>query len=797
MLISLEWLSDYVDISNISAEKFENEMVLSGTNSEGAINTKKHIDNVVVTQIVDIKKHPEADRLFICMAKLGEDESDVIQVLTAAKNMKVGDYVPLAKSNSVLADGSKIKKSKMRGEVSNGMFCSYQELGFSENVIPKEDLDGLLVFKEKFAYDQPIVDALKLDDTVIDFEITPNRSDCLSVIGIAKEAAATFDIEFKREVHKLTTEYDDVNNFASVEVLDNEICNRYSARVITDVKIEPSPMWMQIRLMKAGIRPHNNIVDITNYVMLEYGQPIHAFDLDKLEEKKIIVRKAKKSEKMITLDAVERSLDSDMLVICDAKQPVAIAGVMGGEFSGISNETKNLLIEVANFDKSSIRETSKKLGLRSESSSRYEKGVSPDLVPEASMRICELVEKLNCGRVVKGIIDFYENPKETKTIELRVDRVEKILGEPLNAQEISKYLTRLECKVEMDSDVLKVSVPHYRLDLLTEIDLIEEVARIYGYNNLKSELCLNETVGGRSPRQNLNGMIKEFLVGFGLQEVVSYSFMSPKVLSKLQLSDNHEFMNLLTITNPLGEEYSIMRPTLISNMLNMISYNFRHKAQAFRAFEIGNVFNKKDEKYDFEREKLCIAICSADDDFYSLKSILDRLFTKINLLNVVYKTNTENPLFHTGRCADLKFLDDVIGTIGEIHPVVLDNFGISKRCYVVELDMNLIFTNRVKNTKYTPLPTYPAATRDIAIIVDDEVTNGDIVESIKSSGAKYLYDLSLFDVYRGEQLEKGKKSMAYALSFRSSDATLNEEEIQKDYNTILKRLSDDFNAKLR
>lgn len=795
MLISLEWLKDYVNLDGITPEKFEEEMVLTGTNSEGLKNMAEHIENIAVCQLMKIGKHPEADRLSICMAKLDPNSEEYTQVLTAATNVKEGDFVPLAKHNSRLADGTKIKKNKMRGEISNGMFCSYQELGFEESVVPKSAQTGLLVLGDEFSHGQDIIDALKLDDGIVDFEITPNRPDCLSVLGIAREAAATFDREFHKPDTSIADTHGDIHEYVKIEVQEGELCHRYTGRVITDVVVKPSPMWLQIRLMKLGIRPINNIVDITNYVLLEYGQPIHAFDLDKLKGNKIIVRRANDGEKVVTLDEVERKLDGDMLLICDEESPVAIAGIMGAGNSGVSEETKNLLIEVATFDKASIRESSKKLGLRSESSSRFEKGVPAEIADEASKRVCHLIEKLGAGKIVEGVIDIYPQHREIPVIDVRIAKINSLLGLDLNIDEIKKALIRLECEVaEFDGSILKVQTPYHRLDLLEEIDIVEEVARIYGYNNLESSLPQNEVVGMRNEYQNFSEKTFELLVAQGLYEFKTYSFTGMKELNKLgvEIPEGER----LCISNPLSEEYGVMRNTLIANVLNSVSYNLKRNNERILGFELGNTF-KKVEGEPVETMKLCLAICHSGADFFEIKGVLENLFENLHIAARRYVATMENPIFHIGRCADIVVDEKVIATVGEISPDVLSNFEIKKRVYVAEINFDALFAHRNLDCKYIPLPKYPASSRDMAVVVDEEITNQELLDKILEFGGKYLEEARLFDIYRGDQVEEGKKSMAYSLSFRSLDKTLVDTDVNESFDHILKALQESFDARLR
>lgn len=801
MLISLEWLKEYVDISDINPKDLAEKLVLTGTNLEDMLDMGSLIDNIAVCEIVNIVPHPNADKLSICTAKLGEEEEKHIQVLTAAKNMKVGDYIPLAKVNSKLADGTIIKKSKMRGEESNGMFCSYQELGFKENVVPKNALEGLLILSEKFPYDMDIKEALNLKDTVIDFEITPNRADCLSVLGIAREAAVTLNKELKIPDVSIKNEKGNINDYIKVNV-KSDLCERYIVKMVENVRIKPSPMWLQIRLMKAGVRPINNIVDITNYVLMELGQPSHAFDLSKLEGNELNIEMASNNEEFITLDLENRKLDDSILMIKDKVKSVAIAGIMGGQYSGISDTTNRILLEVACFEKSNIRKSSKKLGLRSESSSRFEKGIDIENCKFAMDRICHLIELLDAGDIVGGSIDVYNKKYDKKIVKIRLQKIRDLIGEEISNDVIIDIIEKIGCKIINHDEILSVEVPSYRLDLEKEVDFVEEVARFYGYNNLTFDLPSNKNISKKTKEQKVYDEVLETLIKNGFYEFKTYSFTSPKMIEKLKFDEERK-NEIIKILNPLGEEFSIMRNNIISNLLDVVSYNLKRQNNVIKGFEIGNIFIKNDENaknvddYAIEKKQLCIIISDINSDFYKLKFIIEKIFNVLKIKNYEIKTNTKASLYHSGRCANIEILGENIGILGEINPLIAENYDIKERIYALELDFDKLVEYSNFDVKHIPLPKYPKATRDIAIIVNDDVTHYDIKENIESLGIKILENIELFDIYRGENIGENKKSMAYSLSFRDKSDTLNEEQIKKAYDKIVNKLVNDLSAILR
>lgn len=798
MLVPVKWLSEYVDIKDIDVKVLEDKLIMSGSNTETVEETLPNVKNIVVGKIVKIEQHPDADKLKVLEIDLGEER---VQIVTGATNVIEGAYLPVCMVNSVLADKTKIKKGKLRGVESFGMLCSFQELGFENSVIPKPFIDGVWLLPKEYPLGRPIGDIEDLKDAVIEFEITPNRPDCLSLLGMARETAATFEKEMSYPDESIQNETGDANDYISIEIEDADLCPRYTGRVVTDVKIEPSPLWMQLRLMKAGMKPISNIVDITNYVLLEYGQPIHAFDLDTITDKKIIVRPAKAGEKITTLDDKERDLTEEMLLITDPSGPMALGGLMGGARTEVTEKTKSLLIEVANFNKKNIRKTSRDLMLRSEASSRYEKGVSPDLVIAASNRVCHLIEKLGAGKIVGGIVDVYPKKRVIDVIHLRHSKVNGVLGLTLSIDKIKELLERLEIKVTIDGDNLLCTPPHQRLDLLKEIDLIEEVARLYGYDVIPSTLFRGNEWGALTNGQQILKITREALVATGLNEITTYSFVSPKSLDAINLSEHSILRNAVKLLNPLGEEYSIMRTTLLPNLLEVLARNYKRSVKEASAFEVGNVFFPKQQplvELPIEKKTLVMGMYGEGKDFYTLKGSVEKLFETLGILNYKYETESAHSTYHPGRCANIVYGDNhVLGTIGEVHPNVLDNYDIEVPVIVAEIDFNMLLQLTRMVRKYEGVPRYPASTRDLAILVKEDTNNQDVLDIIHQYGGKLLESVEIFDVYKGSQIDAGYKSMAYALIFRAKDRTLVEEDVNKAMAKIFKNLEDKLEAELR
>jgi phenylalanyl-tRNA synthetase beta chain len=797
MLVPIKWLKEYVDI-DIDTKELVDKLTMSGSHVDSIENIDKGIDNVVVGKIEEIQNHPNADKLVITSVNIG---TEMLQIVTGAKNIRVGDYIPVALVGAKLPNGLKIKKSKLRGVESYGMLCSAQELGIPENLIPKEVKDGILILDKEYPLGQDINEVMGLYGEVIDVEVTPNRPDCLSLIGMARETAATLGKTLKYPEITIEKEEDDINQYInSVEVKDEDLCNRYYCRVVKDVKVEPSPLWLQRRIIEAGIRPINNIVDITNYVMLEMGQPLHAFDLDKIEEKSIIVRRANEGESIITLDDIERKLENSMLVIADGKKPVAIAGVMGGGNSEVSDSTKKILIESANFNGRSVRLTSRAVSLRTEASSRFEKDIDPNLAETACERVCQLIEKIGAGKVVKGYIDIYNDKPEERKIILRPDRIEKVLGVQIEIDKAIEILNSLEIKSKVVDGKIEATIPTFRRDLELEIDLIEEIGRIYGFDNIAPQPLVGTLTRGEKTRfRQIEDKVKESLMGMGLTEITTYSFISPKSFDKIRLPQGSMKRRYVEIMNPLGEDYSVMRTTLIPNILDVLSRNYKYGVEEAFIYEIGNTFIPKEfpvKSMPYQNRVICIGMYG-NIDFFDIKGVLEPLFSTLGISDYDYIMEDKHNTFHPGRTANIVKENYMIGIVGEIHPDILEDYGIKERVYIAELDLELMAFLTNLERKYRPLPKFPAITRDIAVVVDKEVMVKDIEKVILNNGQGLVESVELFDVYSGEQIPEGKKSVAYSIVYRSFERTLTDNEVTEVHNSIIKKLEQSLNAVLR
>ena len=796
MLVPLKWLKDYVDI-DISTKELANKLTMTGTKVEAIEDIGKDIQNVVVGKILSVDSHPNADKLVICKVDVG---NDVIQIVTGAPNVQAGQLVPVALHGALLPGGIKIKTGKLRGELSQGMLCSGEELGLTDADYPGAEVDGIMILNEDYPLGMDIKEALQLGGEVIEFEITSNRPDCLSVLGIAREAAVATKKTVKYPNIEVQKGIGSVEEEASVIVEDAKLCPRYCARVVKDVKIGPSPLWMRRRLAAAGVRPINNIVDITNYVMLELGQPMHAFDIDKVAQKTIIVRRARNGETLTTLDNQERKLDENTLIIADPEKPIALAGVMGGLDTEITDQTKNILFESALFDGGVVRSTAKRLGLRSEASSRFEKGLDIVNAEIALNRAVQLVQELGIGTVVEGMIDVCHGSLEIQTLEVPWKRINKLLGIELTVEEICDILNSLEFKVEYTSDILKVGVPSFRRDIEGVADLAEEVARIYGYNNIPMTLMEHSVAqASRTRKQILMDLAKETLAGAGLYEIVTYSFTSPKVYETIGFK-KEEYPPVVKIANPLGVDQSIMRTTLIPSVLEVLSRNFNRRIDDCRVFEIANVYIPKSTSADElpdEVPTLVIGEYGEGVDYYTIKGQVEVLLDVFGVMPKIKFVPGTHPSFHPGRTADIMLDKEKIGVIGEIHPKVAKNYKLENRVLVGELNLEQLIEYANTDKKYIPLPKYPAVTRDIAIVVDKKILSGEIEEIILKKGGRLLEKVELFDVYEGNQIPEGYKSMAYALSFRASDRTLKDEEVDELVDKIISELADKIDARLR
>ncbi|MCK5811468.1 MAG: phenylalanine--tRNA ligase subunit beta [Clostridiales bacterium] len=794
MKVPISWLADYVKIEG-NIKDYSDMMTMSGSKVEGYEKPFHEITNVVTGKITEITSHPDADKLVITKVDV---KTDLLQVVTGAKNISIGDIIPIALHNSTLPNGVVITKGKLRGVESNGMMCSIAELNLTKNDFPLASEDGIFILPKDTKLGVDIKEILGLDDTVVEFEITSNRPDCLSIIGLARESAVTIGKKFELpNISLLEKGKGTAKDYINVTIEDYELCKRYTGKVITDVIIKQSPLWMRKRLRDAGVRPINNIVDITNYVMLEYGQPMHAFDLNYLKEKNIVIRRAKENEIIHTLDDQKRILNTQNLVIADGDKAIAVAGVMGGANSEVNNDTTKILFESANFDGVSVRLTAKQLGLRTESSARFEKGLDPYNANKALLRACELVEKLDAGKVVPGIIDCYKELPAKKIVPFRPKKMNEFLGTSIKEQTMIDILTSLD--FEVDKGKMEIAIPTFRSDVEAWADISEEVVRFYGYNNIKASLQSGNraTQGIKTYEQRIRDTIRESMLAMGLMEIYTYSFTSRKVFDKLLLKDDSKLRETVVITNPLGEDFSIMRTTTIPEMLQVISHNYNRRIAKASFFETSNTYHPiKNEKLPLEKNILTMGLYG-DYNFYSIKGIIEKLADTLGITDVRFVADSNNPSYHPGRCAQIKVNEDVIGTIGEIHPDVADNFEVPKRSYIGELDIEKLYKLTSVLKSYKGLPKYPEVDRDLAMVVDESVLAYDIEQVIKSNGGDLLQNVTLFDVYRGEQVGENKKSMAYALSFRANDRTLTDEEVNKAVKEILSKLDSEIGAILR
>ena len=790
MKVPYNWIKDYVDI-NVTPVELGDKLTLTGSQLEEVIMQGDNIKNIVVCHIEEIKKHPDADRLSVCQVNIG---SEVIQIVTAATNMKEGDNVPVALHKAILADGTEIKKGKMRGEVSNGMFCSEEELGIAGD----EPIVGLMILPEDAPIGMDIKEYLGLNKAILDFDITSNRPDCLSMVGMARESAAALGLTYKMpDMRYKVTCSDNVENELSVEV-NSDKCRRYMARKIKNVKIEPSPKWMQERLLEAGVRPINNIVDITNFVMLEIGEPMHAFDRREITTNKIVVANAKDSEKFTTLDEVERTLTSDFICIKDTDKTVALAGIMGGLDSEIKEDTTEVIFECANFDGTNIRVNSKSLNLRTESSGRFEKDIDPNLAEEAMNRACLLINELKAGDVCTGTIDVYNKVKETGYLEVSVNWINKFLGTDISNEEMKKALDAVDLKTEIDGDTLKITVPTFRIDIAIKQDIAEEVARIYGYDKIPTTIVeVTPSRENKHKNEILREMVMEALFASGINQSISYSFVSPKVLDKIRVAEDSSLRDMIKIKNPLGEDFSVMRTSTIPSMMESLGRNYSRNNDYAKLFEIGKVYIKAEgEKLPVEKNVLTIGIYG-DCDFYHLKGVVENVIDSIGIKKAKYIRESENESFHPGKTAAISLRGNKVGVFGEIHPDVLENYDIETPCFVAEIDLDSLYQASNTTKKYTPIAKFPAATRDIAIVVDESTLAGDVEDTINKSGGNLVEKISLFDIYRGAQIEKGKKSMAYAIVYRDPQKSLTDKDVNKVHDRILQNLQKNLGAELR
>lgn len=793
MNLPMSWLNDYMDI-DVEPKEYADRLTMSGSKVEGYENMGESVQNVVAGKVLTCVDHPDSDHLHVCTVDAGTGE--VLQIVCGAPNVKAGIIVPVALVGAVLPDG-KIKKGKLRGVESCGMLCSHDELGITEDMLGYEPEYGILILPDDTPVGKDIRDIFGMNETVVEFEITSNRPDCFSIIGLARETAATFDKKFTIPEVKFSENNENIADTISVEVLDKDKCKRYCARMVKNVKIGPSPAWMQERLRACGVRPINNIVDITNYVLLEYGQPMHAFDLRDLADNKIIVRRAKDCEVIKTLDEQDRTLTSDDLVIADGRRAVAIAGVMGGFNSEVKDDTTTVIFESATFDGASVRLTAQRVGLRTEASSRYEKGLDYNNTVPAVERACQLVEELACGENIGGMIDVMGNVTDMKPLPFRPDKINAFLGTDISTEQMVKYFDALEIKTDLDN--MTVTPPSFRPDLEGEADIAEEIARFYGYDKIPVTLLSGEaTCGKKTDRQQAQDKIMETLTAMGMYEIYTYTFTSPSIFDKLNIPSESVLRNTVKISNPLGEDTSIMRTTTIASMLDILSRNYNYRNASAKLFEIGKVFIPTEEgKLPNEPFKITMGMYGDNADFFDLKGVCESLFNNLHVKGVKYEAVTDNPTFHPGRCAKISADGKTLGIIGEIHPAVIRKYGIETPVYIAELDFENVFLNIKSELKFKELPKYPAVTRDIAMLVDKAVPVADIEAVIEKASGKTLESLTLFDVYEGKQIPEGKKSVAYSAIYRASDRSLTGEEVQKVFDKAVKNLEGQLGAQLR
>jgi phenylalanyl-tRNA synthetase beta chain len=797
MLAPIKWMKKYVDI-DVDDKTLADQLTLTGSHVDAVIDYNKEVKGVITGKILEINQHPNADKLVV--TKIDTNHGQPLQIITGAKNIKKGDVVPVALEGAELPNGLKIKKTNFRGLPSYGMMVSYEELGFEDKVIPKESRDGIIILPPETPLGVDIKEVLELNGSALEVEVTFNRPDCLNIVGMAREAAATLGTRFKFPKIEIKNEEGNIKDYLNgVEIEDEDLCSRFYARVIKDIKIGPSPLWMQRTLMDAGMRPINNIVDVTNFVMLELGQPIHAYDLEKLEGRKLIARRAKEGEKIVTIDQNERILNKSMLVIADAQKPACIAGVMGGHYSEISDDTKIMALETANFNPKSIRETSKKLGLRSEASARNEKPMGYVLCEIASNRVCQLIEMIGAGTVVGGYLQAGKSEYEPPVVTLRPHRSNALLGVEIPVADMLKYLNTLEIESVYDGEKITSRIPYFRTDIEQEADLIEEVGRLYGFENIESKPLRGSTrVGRKSDLRMVEDEIKTILSGMGLYEITTYSFISPKAYDNICAKEDSHLRNYVRILNPLGEDFSSMRTTLLPNMLEVIQRNSNREVDSAKLYEVGSTFIPKDQPVTEEPDeklKLCIGMYGSCD-FFDLKGIIFAMLSRFGI-KAGLKYVTDNPAFHPGRTAAVWVNDDLLGIFGEASPKVTDNYDLDHRVYLAEVDVEKILQYKNTEWKYEPLPKYPSMVRDIAVIVKDDVLAGDMEEVIRKVNPYLIERVELFDVYKGEHIKEGYKSTAFSVTYRNKERTMKEKEVEKIHEKILQVLSEKFKAVLR
>ena len=797
MNTALSWIKAYVPDLTCTDQEYSDAMTLSGTKVETFERLDKNLEKIVIGQILKIEKHPDADKLIVCQVDIGDK---TIQIVTGAPNVKEGDKVPVVLDGGRVAgghdggpmpeEGIQIKAGKLRGVESNGMMCSIEELGSDRNMYPEAPEIGIYILPEDAQPGADAVEALGMRDSVFEYEITSNRVDCYSVLGIAREAAATFRKPFIAPVVEVKENGEDVNDYISVEVKDPDLCSRYCARVCTNIKIAPSPEWMQRRLRASGIRPINNLVDITNYVMEEYGQPMHAFDLDTVAGHKIIVRRAKDGDEFQTLDEQVRKLDGNILMICDAEKEIGIAGIMGGENSKITDDVKTVLFEAATFNGPNIRKSAKRLGLRTDASGKFEKGLDPHNAEAAINRACQLIQELGCGEVVGGMVDVCQPMKDKVRIPLCPDRVNALLGTEISENDMLDIFKMLE--IEYDESANELVAPTWRQDLECQADIAEEVARFYGYDKIPSTLPTGEATSGKlSYKLRIEQKARDIAEYCGFSQGMCYSFESPKVFDRLLLPADSPLRKAIVISNPLGEDFSIMRTISLNGMLTSLATNYNRRNKDVRLYELGNIYLPYElplTRLPDERMQFTLGMYG-DGDFYTMKGVVEEFFEAVGMnRKITYIPGAEKPFLHPGRQAKMEYDGDAVGYLGEVHPLVCRNYDIGTKAYVAVLDMPVILGKTTFDRKYEGVAKYPAVTRDISMVVPKDIMAGQIEDMLVTRGGKMLESCQLFDIYEGEQIKEGFKSMAYTLTFREKDRTLDENDVTAAMKKILNGL---------
>ncbi len=795
MKLNRKWLhEEFVDLSHVSDKEFVDKLTIFGQKVETYERMDAEIKNVVVGKVLSIVRHENSDHMWVCQVDVGQAEP--VQIVTGAQNVNQGDLVPTALHNSWLPGGIHITKGKLRGVPSNGMLCSYLELGLTQNDLPGAYEDGIWILNDE---DCKPGDDINLvignDDTIVDFEITNNRPDCYSIIGLAREAAAAFALPMKH--HEPVVKGSNAGSIyekLDVEVPATELCNRYTSRMVTNVKIAPSPKWLRQRLRANGVRPINNIVDITNYVMLEYGQPMHAFDYRYVSSGKIVVREAEAGETLTTLDGNVRNLKAGMLVIADDNKPIGLAGIMGGENSEIVDDTTMVVFESANFNGTSIRQTALALGMRTEASGKFEKNLDPLMTISAVERACELVELLQCGDVMDGVIDVINYVPEPKTVPLEVDKINNLLGTDISREMMVEYLNRLEIPVK-DNDIF---VPSWRPDLNLMADIAEEVGRSFGYNEIPTTDFKNATQGGYTPAMELENAGGRLCRALGYSEIITYSFVSPAIFDQIRLSKDSSLRNALRIQNPLGEDTSIMRTTALPSMLDILSRNNAYHNKSAKLYELAKIYLPVEGKTLPDEPKiLVLGSYGANETFFTVKGELEAILSGLRLPKASYMAEKNNPTYHPGRCAKVTIANVDVGYIGQIHPLVAKNYGMDSEIYCAEINFNALMPLRKPEPTYAPLPKYPTVTRDLSVVCDEEITVAQAEEVIENAAGKLLRSIRLFDIYRGTGIADGKKSMAFSLELRADDRTLTDADTDQVIGKVLDALKAKVNAILR